>query len=156
MKQLSITEKTIGETHFYIKPFPAFTAANISGELTSLLAPALGGLGAVKKDGVNTEDFLNMELSDALPAVAAALGSMNGDKLEALLKKLIVDHGNVSVEDESGHAQILTADLANEVFCGEVENMVILAAEVVKINFSKVFTKLAALQTLPVVAGVAE
>ena len=33
MKQQETTQKTIGENKFYIRPFPAFRAANISGEL---------------------------------------------------------------------------------------------------------------------------
>lgn len=39
MKQMEITKKEIGENTFYIKPFPAFVAVNISGELVSVLSP---------------------------------------------------------------------------------------------------------------------
>ena len=42
MKQMEVTEKQIGESTFYIKPFPAFTAVNISGELAAILSPAAG------------------------------------------------------------------------------------------------------------------
>ena len=38
MKQMEVTEKQIGESTFYIKPFPAFTAVNISGELAAILS----------------------------------------------------------------------------------------------------------------------
>ena len=39
MKQLESREVTIGENKFYIRPMPAFKAANISGELANLVMP---------------------------------------------------------------------------------------------------------------------
>ena len=37
MKQMEVTEKKIGDNTFYIKPFPAFVAVNISGDLASVV-----------------------------------------------------------------------------------------------------------------------
>lgn len=42
MKRMERTEKVIGENTFYIVPFAAFTATNISAELSAVLSPMLG------------------------------------------------------------------------------------------------------------------
>ena len=47
MKQMEVTEKKIGDNTFYIKPFPAFVAVNISGDLASVVTPLLGGVAAL-------------------------------------------------------------------------------------------------------------
>ena len=44
MKQLEPHSKAIGENTFYIRPLPAFKAANMSGELATLILPLLTGL----------------------------------------------------------------------------------------------------------------
>ena len=44
MKQFEPTEKTLGGTQFFIRPFPAFTAARVSGELVKMLSPMMGGI----------------------------------------------------------------------------------------------------------------
>ena len=44
MRRMQTIEKVIGENTFYIRPFGAFAAANISGELAALLSPILAGI----------------------------------------------------------------------------------------------------------------
>ena len=53
MKQFKPTIKTIGENRFYIRPFPAFTAAKMTGDLAAVVAPALAAIApvAVKYSG---------------------------------------------------------------------------------------------------------
>jgi hypothetical protein len=64
--------------------------------------------------------------------------------VEVLLHKLLTKYRNVTVELSDGSdAQILTDDLANEVFCGDAQDMFILAFEVIKVNFSGFFKNLA-------------
>lgn len=53
MKQMQITEAKIGENTFYIKPFPAFTAAKISGDLSALIMPIVGGVAAAMPNNSN-------------------------------------------------------------------------------------------------------
>ncbi|MBQ4121647.1 MAG: hypothetical protein IJD35_06500, partial [Clostridia bacterium] len=69
MKQMEVTEKKIGESTFYIKPFPAFVSANISGELAALITPMLSGLaplvGGISDDGANF-DIGNVNVEDAM------------------------------------------------------------------------------------------
>lgn len=145
MKQLEVTQKTIGGVNFYIKPFPAFTAANISGDLANLVAPLFGGV-AGAFGGSKAEDIMSMEIDEALPAVSSAFSGLSGDKFERLMRKLLVDNKNISVECEAtdGETQVLSYDLANEVFCGEVQDMYILCYEVIRLNYKSFFKKLGA------------
>ena len=105
MKQMEVTKKEIGENTFYIKPFPAFVAVNISGELVSVLSPLLGGIAAVVGAGSGGEgsdekpkNIMDVDVEDALPAITSAFSSISGDKFERLMKKLLIDNNNVSVE----------------------------------------------------------
>ena len=119
MKRMEVTEKTIGENKFYLTPFPAFAAVNISGELAATLTPILGGLASGR----------------------------SGATLERLMRKLLTESGNISVEGPitEGEVMVLSKDLADEVFCGDVQDMFILAFEVIRLNFNGFFKKIGAL-----------
>ena len=149
MKQMEITKKEIGENTFYIKPFPAFVAVNISGELVSVLSPLLGGIAAVVGtgsggEGSDEKNIMDVDVSEALPVVSQAFSSISGEKFERLMKKLLIDNKNVSVESEAtdGQVKVLDYDLANEVFCGDVQDMYILCFEVIRLNFKGFFSKI--------------
>ena len=145
MKQLEVTKKEIGDAVFYIKPFPAFTAANLSGDLANLVAPLFGGMaGAFSNSKV--DDIMSMEIDEALPSISSAFSGLSGDKFERLMRKLLVEHKNISVECEAtdGETKVLSYDLANEVFCGEVQDMYILCFEVIRLNYKGFFKKLGA------------
>lgn len=43
LKQMEAKKVTVGDNSFHIKPFPAFKAANLTGELASVLSPLIGG-----------------------------------------------------------------------------------------------------------------
>ncbi len=151
MKQMEVTEKKIGEYTFYIRPFPAFVAANISGELAALLTPMIGSLaplagGAMKENSEQTSksDVMDVEIETALPAISNAFSSVSGDKFESLMKKLLINQKNVSVSGEATNGEVkeLSLDIANEVFCGEVQDMYLLCFYVIKLNFGGFFKKL--------------
>lgn len=145
MKRMDVTEKRIGENVFYLKPFPAFTAANISGELAALITPMVSGLAPLLGGKATAADIMSVELEDAAPAITGAFSSLSGDKVERLMKKLLIDNRNISVDNpENGKTEILSMDLANEIFCGEVQDMFLLCFEVIKINFGGFFKKLGA------------
>lgn len=159
MKRMETTEKVIGENTFYIRPFSAFTAANISAELTSVLSPMVGSVGVLigkvdaigaedsdAEDSVDLADIMNLDIEKALPALAAAFGSLSGDRMEKLMLRLLVDNKNIAVEGEAtdGRTVQMSKDLADEVFCGEVQDMFILCYEVIKVNYGNFFKKLVA------------
>jgi hypothetical protein len=124
-KRIQTTEIAIGENVFYVRKFRALAAARISGDVIALLAPALGGI-----SGENAED-------NVLSRIAAGLKDLSGDRLEALLKELLIDEGCISYEGD-----ILTADTLDEVFCGDVAGLFRLAIEIIKLNYQSLFTLL--------------
>lgn len=146
MKQLESREVTVGENIFYIRPLPAFKAANLSGELAALVLPLVTGLASLIPAGTSAENMGNglfdIDVKDAGPAISAAFSSLSGDKIEAILKHLLIAGKNISVEVPGERVQILTEDLANEVFCEDVQDMFILAFEVIRTNYNGFFKKL--------------
>lgn len=145
LKQLETREVTVGENIFYIRPLPAFKAANMTGELAALVLPLVSGLAPLLSD-VDTEKegngLLDIKVEDAAPAIAGAFSSLDGDKVEKILKHLLIAGSNISVEQPGEKVRLLTEDLANEVFCTDVQDMFILAFEVIRINYNGFFKKL--------------
>lgn len=154
LKQTEPTKEKVGGYNFYITPFPAFKAANITGELASVLAPLLSALAPLTGEGGEG----NLMDVDAGKAAEAMMGctSISGDKLEKLMQKLLLG-GHIVAEVPNGcgdmEPQRLDLDLANEVFCGEVQDMFILCFHVIKLNFQGFFKKFASLSGK---AGLAE
>ena len=58
-----------------------------------------------------------------------------------MLRDLLVRGNNIAV-DFNGETKPLTEDLVNELFCGDVQDMYILAFHVIKINYGGFFGKL--------------
>lgn len=143
LKQMESKKVKVGDNEFYIKPFPAFKAANLTGELASVLSPLLGALAPLVGEG----DLMDMDVNKAAEALAGS-AIINGDQLEALMKKLLLG-GNIVIEyeDEEGETQqdVLDKDLADEVFCGNVQDMFVLCVHVIKMNFNGFFKKVATL-----------
>ena len=144
LKQLETREVTVGENIFYIRPLPAFKAANMTGELAALVLPLVSGLAPLLSD-VDTEKegdgLLDIKVEDAAPAIAGAFSSLDGDKVEKILKHLLIAGSNISVEQPGEKVRLLTEDLANEVFCTDVQD-IILAFEVIRTNYNGFFKKL--------------
>lgn len=144
MKQMEPISVKVGDYKFYITPFPAFKAANLTGELASVLAPLLGILAPLVSDD---KDLGDVDVNEAAKAMSGC-SAISGDKLELLMKKLLIGgHIVVELPDEDGNIepQRLDMDIANEVFCGEVQDMFILCFHVIKLNFNGFFKKLGGL-----------
>ena len=141
---MTFTEKQIGENTFFLRPLPAFTCAHLSGELAAFLTPVIGGLAPIAKNVSGDFDVANLELDQIGPALSAASASVSGEKVETLLRKLLLQNGQISVCGPATSSQtvLLTEDNANEIFCGEIQDMYLLAFEVVKQNFSGFFKKI--------------
>ena len=142
MKQTDKKMKVIGGRTFYIGYLPAFKAANVSGELSAVVGPLLGGLAPAFKVN-DVRELANVKVEDLLTPLASALSNVDGDKVEHLIKRLIITYENISVKcQETGNqVEILSEDLANEIFCGEMQDMLLLCIEVVKMNFKSFFKK---------------
>lgn len=150
LKQVEPVTRKIGDTTFYITPFPAFRAANLSAELASVLAPLSGVVAAVMSGSKDAsgENFNLMDL-DVRKVVEGMSGAadLNGDKLESLMKKLLLGgHIRAEVENERGEKDLetLDMDLANELFCGEIQDMYALCVHVIQLNYNGFFKRLSA------------
>ena len=149
LKQMESKKVKVGDNEFYIKPFPAFKAANLTGELASVLSPLLGAIAPLVGGDGGTESIMDMDVEKVGEKMAEGMiGNINisGDKIEALMKKLLLG-GNIVIEyeDENGDSQqeVLDKDLADEVFCGNVQDMFVLCVHVIKLNFNGFFEKIA-------------
>ena len=143
MKQLEIRTVTVGENTFYVKPFPAFKAANISGQLATLVTPIVGGVLPLIDSIGGEKGLMDINMDEAAPAISGAFSALSGDKLEHLLRELLVVNKNVSFDNpETGKTTLLTEDTVNEIFCTDTQDMFILAFEVIKLNFNGFFKKL--------------
>ena len=127
LKQVEPRHEKVGGYDFYIKPFAAFKAANLTGELASVLAPLLGVLAPLVNDG----NLMDVDVGKAAEAMMNCK-AIDGDKLEKLMKKLLLG-GHIAVE------------IPNEDFCGEIQDMFVLCFHVIKLNFNGFFKKFAAL-----------
>lgn len=137
-KMMDPVQKEVGGHSFYVYPFPAFKAANISGEVTALVTPLLASVAAALGMG-GIQNMMDMDMKEAAPHIAGAFSMLSGDKVEMLMRKLLLSE-NVGVHPEgSESAQWLTEELCNEVFCGNTQDMFILAFYVIKVNFSGFF-----------------
>ena len=146
MKQHDIKQERIlnGNT-FYVRPFGAFKAVNLSGEIFSLLIPIITGVAPVAAGANIREDntsVLDIDIGKAAPYLSNAMNGINGDRIERLLKKLLIQYRNISVAiDGESAAQLLTEEIADEVFCGDAQDMFILAYDVIRVNYSGFFEK---------------
>lgn len=64
LKQLEPKKETIGGLNFYIRPFPAMVAANLTGDLASLLTPVLAALMPLVGNSDNESDGEDGDLMD--------------------------------------------------------------------------------------------
>lgn len=143
MKQLETRTVSVGDNTFHVRPFPAFKAANISGQLATMVTPILGGVLPLVEGIGGKKGVLDLSLEEAAPAITGAFSSLSGDELEALLKELLTKNKNISVDDpDTGKPTLLTEDVANELFCADTQDMFMLAVEVIKLNFNGFFKKL--------------
>lgn len=160
LRQTEPKKETIGDYNFYIRPFPAMVAANLTGDLASLLTPVLAAL--LPLVGSENEDkdskgadggLMDIDVDQAAASMAKSMEGFSGKKVESMMKKLLVTYKNVVVElpeldeddTETGEyeQEVLDMDLVNELFCGEVQDMFVLAFYVIRLNFNGFFKKLA-------------
>ena len=150
MRQLEPTIKKVGENTFAITPFSAFRAANLTGELASTLAPLAGAFAPLLGQAMNSNGesdsggLMDIDAGEAAKAISNCSG-LSGDKLELLAKKLLLGGHIVAEFEEDGRTkkEKLDIDLANELFCGEVQDMFVLCFHVIQLNFNGFFKRLA-------------
>lgn len=140
MKLQDATEVKVGENSFWIRPFGAFKAANISGEVMQVVLPILSSVLSVV-DLNRNGSVIDTDVQAVLPEIAKGFESLSGDKCEQLLRKLLIKEKNIAV-DIDGETKVLDEDIMNEMFCGEIQDMYVLAFYVIKVNYGGFFKKL--------------
>lgn len=142
MKQFDPISKTIGSNEYKIYPFPAFKAANLSGELIKTVAPAISVFTAMFADKT-VQDIADTAIQDLDgAAISSAFANLDGSVVERLLKQLLITNRNiVIVNNDYPDGAWLTEEIANETFCMNVQDMYILAYNVIKTNYSGFFGK---------------
>lgn len=103
LKQLEPKKETIGGLNFYIRPFPAMVAANLTGDLASLLTPVLAALMPLVGNSDNESDgedgdLMDIDVNDAAASISKSMEGFSGSKVESMMKKLLITHKNVVVE----------------------------------------------------------
>ena len=159
---LKRTEKekvTIGNYDFYINKFGAFKASNLSGELVRLFAPIIASaapammklLGDNSENGSENDETIfdkEIDVDSVAPALAGAFDKLTGKQLEGILWKLLIEEKNISFAEKDcmdpNKVKVMEWDDADEVFCGELQDMYQLAIKVIQLNYKGFFTKLAA------------
>lgn len=146
MKRQEKTEFHIGEYTFYVNKFSAFYSANISAELTKAISPVIGGIAPLVGGFGEQFSLADVDLDKAGAALQTAFSQLSGEDIEKIIAKLLVVTKNVSFSGPltEGNVRILTMDDADEIFCGEVENMILLCVKVIELNYKGFFKKLAA------------
>ena len=135
-KQMEPEKKEIDGNIYYIYPFPAFQASNLSGDLFAMFMPFISSLSPAFKD-----DVMDTDVKKITPFLADAFSTLSGDKMEMMLKKLLLSK-NVTLPDDDGGTQVLTEDLSNRLFCANIQHMFLLAFYVIKVNYGDFFSKI--------------
>ncbi len=143
---LKTKEVQIDGTSFFISPFPVFTAARITAQLSKVLSPILGGvivlLGSEDEMGEDTEKDLSEDVVAAIPAFTAAMQGLSPAEFEKLARELLVNSRNIAFKNQDyPNGEILTEDAVNAIFAGNAQNMYILAFHVIKENYGGFFGK---------------
>ena len=144
---LNTKEVQIDGISFFISPFPVFTAARITAQLSKVLSPILGGvialLGSEDETGEDTEKDLSENVVAAIPAFTAAMQGLSPVEFEKLARELLVNSRNIAFKNQDyPNGEILTEDAVNAIFAGNTQNMYILAFHVIKENYGGFFGKL--------------
>lgn len=143
---LNTKEVQIDGISFFISPFPVFTAARITAQLSKVLSPILGGvialLGSEDETGEDTEKDLSENVVAAIPAFTAAMQGLSPVEFEKLARELLVNSRNIAFKNQDyPNGEILTEDAVNAIFAGNPQNMYILAFHVIKENYGGFFGK---------------
>ena len=143
---LNTKEVQIDGITFFIFPFPVFTAARLTAQLSKVLSPILGGvialLGSEDETGEDTEKDLSENVVAAIPTFTAAMQGLSPVEFEKLARELLVNSRNIAFKNQDyPNGEILTEDAVNAIFAGNTQNMYILAFHVIKENYGGFFGK---------------
>jgi hypothetical protein len=126
--------------------------AEMTGDLATMLTPVLAALLPLVGNSEGEDDsesgIMDIDVNDAAGAISKAMVGFSGKKVAEMMKKLLITNKNIVIEitdSDTGDVtqDYLDMDTVNEIFCGEVQDMFILAFYVIRLNFKGFFKKLA-------------
>lgn len=84
MKQFDTVTKNFGGNAFFIRPFGAFDAARITGDLSSTLVPLVSGLipAVSNAKDVDTLSEVAIDYEKLGPSLAESFSMLEGEKIE--------------------------------------------------------------------------
>ena len=160
LKRTEKTKITIGDYDFYVSKFGAFKSANLSGELVRLFTPIIASvvpvaykmLGGDNSGKEESQSIFDMELDKGIeslaPALAGAFDNLSGNQVEVLMRRLLIEEKNVSFTEKDcmdpNKIKVMEWEDADELFCGDIQDMYLLAIKVIQLNYKGFFKKLAA------------
>lgn len=156
-KQLDPTYVTYNDVNYAIYPFDAMTAVEMSGDLAKFLGPIVSALLPLFAGGVSGEtaddigasalkNALAMSNEQLVPMLQGAMMTLDGKSMRKIVKQLLLDHENIvceMVNDDGRTVQRkLSQNIINELFIGNLDIMVCLCVDVVRVNFTGFFGNL--------------
>ncbi|MBE6725093.1 MAG: hypothetical protein E7576_07890 [Ruminococcaceae bacterium] len=150
LKRTESTQFDIGEYSFYVTPFPAMKSAGIAADVAKVIGPALGGfislVGGNGTEEANADNLLaGIDSQKAVSVIGEALSSLNGDEMERIISRLLLDNNNVSVSGPytDFKAVRMNREAFDEVFCCEAQNIFVLCWDVINLNYKSFFKNIA-------------
>lgn len=148
--KFEVKNKKIGENTYYVRPLPPLKALKLYGDLQKTLTAALKN-GLIPNGA--TEDLKENLLGSQINVgnIIAQLGeNFSGEVLEQYAERLLnEDYVSVKRKGET-EAVMLTDDVVNDIFTGNVLEMLKVAFFVVEVNFGDFFA------LIPNLSGVRE
>lgn len=156
LKRTEKTKITIGDYDFYVSKFGAFKSANLSGELVRLFTPIIASivpaasvlLGGDEESQSILDKDIDKGFESLAPALAGAFNNLSGKQIEELMRKLLIEERNISFVEKDcmdpNKVRIMEWEDADELFCGDLQDMYQLAIKVIQLNYKGFFKKLAA------------
>lgn len=156
-KLMEATHVSYNDVEYAIFPFPAMVATGIAGDLAkyigpivSALAPLVSGdLKSTTVDEMGTEilgNVMQRQVDELVPVLQSAFSALDGKSLQKVVSSLLTTNGNINYEyvDDNGRAvtKRLTASTMDELFIGNLDVMLKLCIDVVRVNYSGFFGNL--------------
>jgi hypothetical protein len=148
--KFEVKNRKIGANTFYVRAFPALEGLKLYGDLQKAVTAALkGGLTSNGETEDMKEALLGAQIN--IGAILAQLGeSFNGEVLAQFSERLLdAEYVSVKIKGET-EAVMLTEDVINELFTGNLVEMLKLEKFIIEVNFGDFFA------LIPNLSGVRE
>lgn len=148
--KFEVKNRKIGANTFYVRAFPPLQGLKLYGDLQKAITAALkGGLTSNGETEDMKEALLGAQIN--IGAILAQLGeSFNGEVLAQFSERLLdAEYVSVKIKGEE-EAVMLTEDVINELFTGNLVEMLKLEKFIIEVNFGDFFA------LIPNLSGVRE